>query len=194
MFSRTLQVLRRCDALDRVIVLTQQPEFLEIAVQRGADAWREERQTSHSDSANAASERAAAEGVGRLLLCPIDVPLLDTAEVEAILTASRGLGSPSVVIAPSADDTGTNALVCSPPAAINARFGPNSRQLHETEAAKRRIPTSLYRSVAWRHDLDTPQDLERLIELGLSGEVREILDAIGAQDRLTQARCSDTPR
>ena len=184
MFARTLRVLCGCQEFDRVIVLAQQAELLDAARRQGADAWSEGSQVSHSDSANAAAGKAAAEGIARLLLCPIDVPLVERRDVEAILEASFGLGTPSFVIAPSADDTGTNALACSPPGVVPARFGPGSRKIHETAARERNVPSLLHRSTAWRHDLDTPADMRRLYELGLSGEVRQFLDGIGADDRL----------
>lgn len=174
MFRRTLRVLLEAAALDRVVVLSDADEILEAAVRSGAEAWEEREQSSHSESADFAATRLAGEGVGRLLLAPIDVPLLSATEVDAIVAAARELGSPSVVVAVSADGRGTNAVVRTPPDVIPARFGPGSAALHRAEAARAGAACVTHRATGWLHDLDTPDDLARIESLGLDEGIRRL--------------------
>ncbi len=58
--------------------------------------------------------------------------------------------APSVVIVPSHDGTGTNALLRSPPDLFPSHFGPESFALHLKEA-----------ETAWRESRDRPQRADR---------------------------------
>lgn len=166
MFRRTLGILAAARSVDLIVVLSDEDMILDEASKAGAEAWREESQSSHSESADRAVAVLADRGVGRVLSAPIDVPLLMPEEVDGILAESDALGAPSVVIAPSADGAGTNALVRSPPDVIRARFGPDSLALHREEARRAGARVGIHRTRGWLYDLDTPEDVERLAALG----------------------------
>ena len=70
----------------------------------------------------------------------------------ALTRALRTLGA--VVVAPSADETGTNLLIRRPPAAIDARFGPDSYRRHLQAAAEADVPTAVVDVPELAFDLD----------------------------------------
>jgi len=65
----------------------------------------------------------------------------------------------TVVLAPSHEHTGTNALLTRPPLALPYTFGPGSLQCYLSESRIRQLSSSLYISVGLGLDIDTIDDL-----------------------------------
>ena len=70
-------------------------------------------------------------GATRVLLVPGDCPALDPAELDELLEDAEGVATPDVVVVPDRHGDGTNALLLTPPDAIQPAFGPGSRERHE---------------------------------------------------------------
>jgi len=68
-----------------------------------------------------------------------------------------------VIIVPSADGTGTNALVRTPPDAIESRFGKDSFRAHLEQARVRGIAAEVMRPPDIVFDVDTPEDVAALL-------------------------------
>jgi 2-phospho-L-lactate guanylyltransferase len=68
-----------------------------------------------------------------------------------------------VIIVPSSDGTGTNALVRTPPDAIDSCFGPGSFRAHLDQARQRGVPATVVRPAGLLFDIDTPEDVEELL-------------------------------
>jgi 2-phospho-L-lactate guanylyltransferase len=146
--------------LDAVFVVGNHGPALDRARQFGWTLIRERRQISESDSVDHASRRCAARGVTSLLRLPIDIPLLQPADVEMILTAAGR--APTSVLVPSRDGTGTNALLRTPPALFGSHFGPNSLRKHLTEARRKRARVCVLRNPRVELDVDDEEDLRAL--------------------------------
>ena len=97
-------------------------------------------------------------GARTVLLAPIDVPLVTTTEIEEL----AAMAQPGVVIVPSSDGTGTNALLRTPPDAIESRFGPGSFEAHLEQARLRGIRAEVARPAGLMFDIDTPEDVAEL--------------------------------
>src|SRR5207248_9478462 len=67
-------------------------------------------------------------------------------------------------IAPSADSTGTNALLRSPPTAFASHFGRDSFAKHLAAARAADIPVTVVRNARIELDVDEAPDLQRLRE------------------------------
>ena len=98
---------------DRVFVISKEFGALSRARKLGWDTIAESYQTSESDSVDAGSRYCAEQGVHALLRLPIDLPLAEPRDIEAVFEQLDL--APSVVMVPSNDGTGTNALLRSPP-------------------------------------------------------------------------------
>jgi 2-phospho-L-lactate guanylyltransferase len=96
-------------------------------------------------------------------MIPGDCPLLDAAELDDLIVRTREDRIEFAVI-PDRMGTGTNALVISPPDAVEPAFGPGSRQRHIAMglSASRRVAEHEVPSLAL--DLDTADDLMELAE------------------------------
>jgi 2-phospho-L-lactate guanylyltransferase len=158
LYYHVIETLCSARGIDRIAVATSDDATARDARRRGLLVFEETEQLSHSHSADAAVRRAVALGATNVVLIPIDVPLLTVAEVEDLAAPRSGL-----VIVPSADGTGTNALVQTPPGVIECRFGPDSFQAHLAQARARGVPVEVLRPPGLTFDLDTPEDVAELL-------------------------------
>jgi 2-phospho-L-lactate guanylyltransferase len=155
MFEEMLEKLTAARGIDRVVVATSDQAAAEHARQSGVTVYAEPDQRSHSHSADRAARHAMDEGAHTVLLLPIDVPLATTAEIESLAEAAR----PGVIIVPSADGTGTNALVRTPPDVIESRFGKDSFRAHLEQGRDALV----MRPLGIVFDVDTPEDVAELL-------------------------------
>jgi 2-phospho-L-lactate guanylyltransferase len=129
----------------------------------GWETIAESCQISESDSVDAASRYCAERGVQALLRLPVDLPLVEPADIEAVFEA---LGAaPTAILVPSRDGTGTNALLRSPPALFPSRFGPNSFVRHLAEAEACGVRAHVFRNPRLELDIDEWEDLQKLAPL-----------------------------
>ena len=152
MVRAVLTALEQVRGLDGLLVVTREPSLA------GLDVVPDPHETSHSAAAALGIAEAQRRGADRVLLVPGDCPLLDPAEVDALL-ASAGAG---VTIVPDRHGTGTNALVLAPPDAMAPSFGPGSCERHAALARAAGVPARIARVPSLAFDVDTPADLAEL--------------------------------
>jgi 2-phospho-L-lactate guanylyltransferase len=162
MFQEVFSTLCSVRGLDRIMVATSDQKVADHAGQSGAIVFEEQEQRGHSHSADAAARRAMSLGAATVLLLPIDVPLVSKAEIEGLIAAAESPDG-GVIIVPSSDGTGTNALVRTPPDAIESCFGPGSFRAHLDQARQRGVPATVMRPTGLLFDIDTPEDVEELL-------------------------------
>ena len=150
-------------SVDRVFVVSKEPQVLAWARQLGWETIAESRQISESDSVDAASRYCAGRGVQALLRLPVDIPLVEPADIEAVF--ERLGAAPTVILVPSGDGTGTNAILRSPPALFPSHFGPNSFVRHLAEAEASGVRAQVFRNPRLELDIDEWEDLRKLAPL-----------------------------
>jgi len=146
--------------VDRIYVVSKEYKALTLAQQLNFETIIESEQISESHSVDAASRYCEERGVGALLRLPIDIPLATATDIESIFAESEV--APSAVIVPSRDDTGTNALLRSPPALFLSHFGPNSFALHLEEAERAGAKVKIVRNERLALDIDDVEDLREV--------------------------------
>lgn len=153
MVADVLDALAAVPELDELIMVTAQ------AVSADTDFLIVHDPVEAGQSAAAARgiEAALERGAERVLLVPGDCPALDPREVSALLALSG-----DVVIVPDRHGTGTNALVLSPPDAIEPSFGPDSLARHVAAAEKAGVVHRVEEVRTLALDVDTPDDLAAL--------------------------------
>jgi 2-phospho-L-lactate guanylyltransferase len=163
MFEEVFSTLCSVRGLEKIVVATSDPEVARQASGAGATVFEETEQNGHSHSADAAARRAMDLGARAVLLLPIDVPLVTRTEIEDLIAAADSLREGGVIIVPSSDGTGTNALVRTPPDVIGSRFGPDSFRAHLDQARERGVPARVLRPAGLLFDIDTPEDVAELL-------------------------------
>lgn len=156
MLQHVISTLLNSSKFERVSVVSADRKVLEHAQSWGAKALIEER-PGHNPALEAAATAELEVGTDALLTISADLPLLRIDDVCNMIAQSR---RHDVVLAPSLDDTGTNALLVHPPLALPYLFGPGSLQRYGAEAKQRCLSVTLYHSLGCALDIDTIDDLE----------------------------------
>ena len=161
MIEDVLDALRGARGLDGVLVLTCDPDAEKLARQYGAEVSGEDARAGHTGVVASAAARLEERGCGTMLALPGDLPLLTSADVE--LTLAHRSGAPSVSLVPSLDGDGTNAVLASPPTALEFAFGPGSFARHRGLLRQKGIVPAIVRCPGIELDIDTPEDLALLL-------------------------------
>ena len=182
MLEDVCAAVRGCRLADRVVVVARDPEVAAFAVGNGWEVFRETEQVSESRSVDWASRRLEEQGAEAVLRLPVDIPLVQARDLDALLDpAARG---PEAVLAPSRDGLGTNALLRSPPLIFPSRFGVGSLQKHLREARSRGVRVLVRKMPRLALDLDLASDLLRFLGLGKGTATHALLQALEVGERL----------
>jgi 2-phospho-L-lactate guanylyltransferase len=112
-------------------------------------------------------EAVAAAGAEGALVLTADLPLARPEDLDAVIGAAPG--GPSATLVPSADGTGTNAMLLRPPGALTPRLGVDSLARHLAQAERRGLAVIRCERPALALDIDTPRDLAALTARGGGG-------------------------
>jgi 2-phospho-L-lactate guanylyltransferase len=157
MFRDVISTLHKVPGLDETAVVTADRAAASVASGVGAAVLLDTAQAGQSAAALVGIDYAITNGYDRVLLVPGDTPLLEPSEVADLIS-----GAPPVVVVPDRHGTGTNALLLSPPDAIEPSFGPDSLSRHVAAARASEQPYRVKRVAGLALDVDTPEDLAEL--------------------------------
>jgi 2-phospho-L-lactate/phosphoenolpyruvate guanylyltransferase len=177
MFEDVLDATLAVDGWETWVVSTDE-SVLEIALGRGAQAIAEEGASLPAAIQQVESE-ASDRATDALAILHADTPLVT---VTALRAALHTLGP--VVIAPSADERGTNLLLRRPPSAIPSRFGPDSFRRHLEVAAEQGLPTAVVERDELSFDVDEPGDILTILESRRPGRTLEVCREMDLAGRL----------
>jgi 2-phospho-L-lactate guanylyltransferase len=136
LLRRTLVATRDARRIAGTIVVTMDPDAAGIAKELRA-VGLVERAPGLNEAIEAARSVAVARGATAVLVLPADLPSVSPAAIDAIVEAAADAHGQAALVALVADrhGMGTNALLVSPPAAIDPAFGEASRAAHAGRAA-----------------------------------------------------------
>ncbi|HEX4805142.1 MAG TPA: 2-phospho-L-lactate guanylyltransferase [Conexibacter sp.] len=163
MFSDVLTGLRRVASIDEILVVSADPGAQRIAEGYGARAVEDPAESGQDQAVLRGAGVARELGAAQVLCLAGDCPLLDPAELETLLGKPRTAERFAVIVA-DRHGTGTNALLLSPPDALEPRYGPGSFQRHLELAQAAGVPTEVTELASLALDVDTPDDLAALQE------------------------------
>jgi len=171
----TLDAALRCESVDTVIVVTDEPEVATVARDRGAVVVADE----PDDGLNAALRHGAARAPGGAGVAAVaaDLPALRPDELDGLLRAAAA--HPVSVVADAAG-SGTTLYAAAGQAKFDPRFGPDSLAAHVTAGAVDLTPVA---GVSLRTDVDTLDDLRAASRHGVgaatASAVRELDRHVG---------------
>jgi 2-phospho-L-lactate guanylyltransferase len=167
MLADTIRAVQGVRRADKIFVVTNYEPAMRIAEENGWEVVREDHQISESDSVDAASRFCELRGITGLLRVPLDVPLVQASDIDDLLGV--GCEAPGLVIVPSRDGVGTNAILRMPPALFPSHFGTGSFAKHVGEAERIGARVIFRRSARLEMDVDDEADLRALLKHDLSG-------------------------
>ena len=175
LIRRTIEATTSTPEIDETIVVTPDDEVLRLALELGAQPVRQRGQGLNQGLREGRSEAQAA-GADALLVLPIDLPLVSHAVLSSLLSELGDHRRPLAVLVPDRHGRGTNALLLSPPDAIEFCFGGDSRSAH-LDCARSRGVRTVVADGPLTLDLDTPADLLALEAIAPEVVVGETADA-----------------
>ena len=185
MLADILRALRGIRSAERIFVITSYEPAAEVALKNGWQLLRESGQTSESASVDAASLLCEQRGITSLLRLPLDLPLLRSSDIDALLQTP--CATPGMLIVPSRDGTGTNALLRTPPTLFPSRFGNGSFAKHVAEAQRLEAHVVVHRNPRLEMDVDDEADLRALLLHDLGGtETGRWLETSGVAARFRE--------
>jgi len=159
MLQKVLDALLQSGRFDWVGVVTNDLQVASLVRDRRSHTIWEDDQISENRSLAYGSRICREMGAKSLLVIHADLPLVTAGDIEIL--AAMGHAGPKVVLCPSKEGTGTNALYRTPPEIIPACFGPGSFSRHLAEAKAREIPWERCSLPGISLDIDTPEDLRK---------------------------------
>jgi 2-phospho-L-lactate/phosphoenolpyruvate guanylyltransferase len=192
MFEIVMSAVLNLDDIDTILVVTPSRDFVTMSQTSRLLTVYEcpppADDGAASDGLNFAvqtAQRLAFErGAEKLLIVPADLPLLASSDLSAMLDAGTHA---SVAIAPDRERRGTNALLLAPPTAIEPGFGDGSYLSHHRRARAAYLSVKSVERAGLMIDLDTPADVDLMLEIGGDGRVVRMLREFGAAERLERS-------
>jgi len=166
MLADTLRAVRGARLAEKIFVATNYEPAIRTAEENGWEILREERQISESASVDWASRLCAQKNITGLLRLPLDLPLVQASDLDELLAVD--CAAPAVVIVPSRDGTGTNAILRMPPELFPSHFGEGSFAKHLAEAEATGARVIIRRNARLELDVDDEADLRALLQHDLS--------------------------
>jgi 2-phospho-L-lactate guanylyltransferase len=156
MFSDVLIALREAAEIEAIVVVSADRNAQLFAAREGAITLDDE-ERGHNAAAELGVRASVRQGADQVLLVPGDCPMLDPAELNALV--ARPAPPRSVLIVPDRHGTGTNALLLRPPDALAPSFGPDSCARHLAAATASGAHAEAVDISSLALDVDTPDDL-----------------------------------
>ena len=162
LMRRVVTAAQASTRLADVVVVSRDTDLLMAAGELGA-AIAQQSGDGLNEGLTEALDCVIRDGATSVLVLPADLPRVTAQAIDdlieaAELAAHRAPGRPVVGLVTDRHETGTNALLLSPPDAIGFRFGEGSRAAHRA-GAERAGATYLEVTGPLAFDLDTPEDL-----------------------------------
>lgn len=179
MLENTFAAAARVRNADRVAVVTLYPPAIALAEKYGMELILETEQISESASVDFGSLEARERGASSVLRLPIDLPLIEADDIETILDRDA-----AVVIVPSRDGTGTNAILRRPPDLFPSHFGTGSLAKHLNEARSLGAHCEVVHLPRIALDIDEPADLTELLKEGQGTPIYAMLAEMRIPERL----------
>jgi 2-phospho-L-lactate guanylyltransferase len=136
LLRRTLEATRDARRVAGTVVVTMDPDAAGIAHELRAIGLVE-RAPGLNAAIEAARSVAVARGATAVLVLPADLPAVSAAAIDGLIhaAAEEAVGNGRLVAAvPDRHGLGTNALLITPPGAIDPAFGEASRAAHAARA------------------------------------------------------------
>ena len=182
MLADTMRAVRGVRCAEKVFIVTNYEPAMQLAEENRWEILREEQQISESHSVDTASKLCEEKGVTGLLRLPLDLPLIQSNDIDELLTVE--CPSPALVIVPSRDGTGTNGMLRTPPTLFPSHFGNGSFAKHVAEAESAHAQVIVRRNSRLEMDVDDEADLRALFAHDLSGtETGRWLRASGVESK-----------
>ncbi|MCB1368922.1 MAG: 2-phospho-L-lactate guanylyltransferase [Rhodobacteraceae bacterium] len=162
MLSDVLVALSGVSRLAGVMVVTNEPDAIDLARKFGASVMADENTSGPSAAIQAAISELRLKGCTGILALMGDLPLITGTDIDRLLNAHQG--DCAVTLAPSGNRLGTNAAFCTPPGIIPLTFNGRGLADHLSAARQAGADTHVLDMPSVALDLDLPEDVASLLD------------------------------
>jgi 2-phospho-L-lactate/phosphoenolpyruvate guanylyltransferase len=184
MLEDVVGALAASAGLAGILLVTRDPDARRLAARYGARVLPEDENRGHTAASSLGARTLAQEAVAGMLQVPADVPLVTPEDIAALLQVHGE--APAVTLAPSRDERGTNAVVCSPPDVLTLHFGVDSFLPHLRRARALGVEPQIVQRPGLALDVDTPDDLAAFLAAPSPTRAYAYLAESGIGRRITQ--------
>ncbi len=189
MATDVLESLAATRGIERILVVSSEPEIDALAHSVGAEVVADDGQGLNAAVAKGARIAAEADADG-VLIVHGDLPLAQANAFAAILAAHGE--APAVTVVPDGREDGSNCLACSPPQAIDFHFGRASCSAHLAAARARGIEPLKLALPGLALDIDCAEDIAVLLAAEHDGRSVALLRASGIASRVIRTTMQDS--
>ena len=179
MFQDVLTSAKHTPEIEKILVVTPDGPAAILARESGAELLLESQTDGLNKAVKIAIDHAQTSGYERLLVIHADLPLVQPQDIALFFRDSS-----TIMISPSQDLDGTNALLLSPPNIIQPRYGRKSFDTHMALIHEMGWEPIVVKNARLALDIDTQEDLRRLCELMPGGETGMFLKRHEIRERL----------
>lgn len=173
MLEDTLHTLSMASSLTKVVIVSSDKRAEELATKHGANFVNEETEDGVNSAVALADRYCIKEAADATLIIPYDLPLLDKSDISKAQELAQKEAH-CIVICPSHRYDGTNMLLRKPPSVIATFYDSDSYNMHVKAATSRGIAIKYLFSKSLMYDVDTPEDVFRLIKEEMGTAVQSI--------------------
>ena len=159
LFHNTLAFFREHFPMLDVLVVSESLDVLGLAQSYEANTLFDDGEKGLNGALAFACDWVKQSGYDSQLIIPGDIAVLNPEEISQLIDAAKDT---QVVIA-VAKDGGTNALLTSPPDAINFEYGSNSAIAHKNNANAKQLDSQSLHFTNLALDIDHSDDLKKAV-------------------------------
>jgi 2-phospho-L-lactate guanylyltransferase len=160
MLDDVVLALRLASGFDRLAMVTTDTYAVSMAPKWGFEVVNEGEARGETGAVELAIRACVKRGARSLAVIPGDIPLVTPQDIDMVTDLGKDYDA---VIVPSWDSRGTNAILMRPANALELRFGSWSFFPHVRQAKGKGLSYKIARLPRVALDIDTPQDLARLL-------------------------------
>ena len=176
MLDDVLSALEQASRLERIALVTRDALATSLAVGRGFEVIDEGSGQGLSDAVEVGVQVCRDRGASSLAVIPGDIPLLTPADIDSLMDHGT---RHEVVIVPSWNSRGTNTVLLEPPDVLPLRFSSWSFFPHVKAAKQAGLTYKVLRLPRVALDVDTPEDLARLMPKAMGTRSYSVLEDMG---------------
>lgn len=154
---QTLNILNKIEAIDKIIVMTDETEWIESLSIEKIIAIDDFDVPILKKKIEKASNWMEKKNVKRIIYLSIDLPFINLTDVETFINSHKK----GMTIVEAGKDGGTNALILDMPRMIDFQFGENSFEKHIRSAENANITVKVFKNRALSSDLDDENDFKK---------------------------------
>ncbi len=182
MVGDVLSALAQASGLAGVLLVSREPEAAAIAAHYSAQLFAEPPGADLSEAVQAAGGYLMANhGASATMILPADMPLVRGTDIDQVLSQHQRL-----TLVPDAIGDGTNCIISTPPNLIRYQFDGHSFKPHVEAAYAIDTAPQIVRNENFALDIDTPLDLDELLDRSGPCQTRTYLETSGIASRLRQ--------